>query len=313
VTVADITVAIATVDRPASLARCAAAMLQGRVLPRELIVVDQSADAATEDVVGNVAATAAVPVRYMRQLRRGLAASRNLALTYATSACVAFTDDDCVPEDDWVAQIAHAFEVDPQLAAVTGRILPLGPDRPGLFAVSSRPSTMRRTYRGRALPWAVGSGANTAVRREWLRRIGGFDETLGAAAPGRAAEDTDLLYRLLRAGAHVLYEPSAIVYHERQDRARRLATRSSYGFGLGAFCGKWARRGDAYAIWMLGQWLLERARPLAGSIARVRPQRLREELLMLGGAARGLAYGVSSLPGQRECLSDRLAGSSSSA
>ena len=309
---ADVTVAISTVDRPASLERCVAAVLGGRLLPAEIVIVDQSADIATEHAVRRAAASASVPIRYIRQARRGLAASRNLALTHATARVVAFTDDDCVPDEGWVAHIAAAFDAPSAPAAVTGRILPLGPDRPDRFAVSSRPSAVRRTYRGRTLPWAVGSGGNTAVQREWLVRIGGFDESLGAESAGQAAEDTDLLYRLLLARATVQYEPSATVFHQRQDRARRLASRSSYGFGMGAFCGKWARQADPYAMQMLACWTVERLRTLAASIVRLRSRGIREELMMLGGAARGFLHGLSFSPVHDKCLRTLAPGSSSS-
>jgi GT2 family glycosyltransferase len=309
----DVTVAIATIDRPASLARCLDAILGGHALPGEIVIVDQSASQDTAALVGSRAAASPVPLRFIRQPRRGLAASRNLALAHASGRVVAFTDDDCVPDPEWIARIAAAFDAPSPPHAVSGRILPLGPERPGFYAVSSRPSTIRRTYRGRTLPWAVGSGGNTAVSREWLIRIGGFDEGLGASSPGQAAEDTDLLYRLLLRGATVQYEPSAAVFHERQDRARRLASRPSYGFGMGAFCAKWARRGDVYSGWMLTCWSLERMRSLLGAAVRLRPQRIREELMMLTGAARGFAHGLAFAPVQRECLSDLSVGSSSSA
>src|SRR5262249_59428676 len=110
---------------------------------------------------------------------------------------------------------------------------------------SSRRGTERVEFRGRPLPWLVGTGANIAVRREWASRIGGYDERLGAGTRGGAGEDLDFLYRLLRSGAHVRYEPDALVYHERQSKARRRKTRTSYGRGVGACCALWLRERDA--------------------------------------------------------------------
>jgi len=298
---ASVTVAVSTLDRPTGLRRCVTAVLEGDVLPSEIVIVDQSPDEATAEIVRSTHWRDIVPVHYIRQGRRGLSASRNAAIARASQAVVAFTDDDCVPDAGWLAALARAFDAPAKPNAVTGRILPLGRERPGFHAVASRPSPVRGVYRGRALPWAVGSGGNTAVAREWLVRLGGFDEDLGAGSPGMAAEDTDLLYRLLRAGAIVQYEPAAVVLHERQDGARRLASRPSYGFGMGAFCTKWARRGDAYAIWMLGWWVFERTRALLASFLRLRSQRIREELMMLHGAVRGVAHGLLTARGVPEC------------
>lgn len=284
--------AIATMNRPEGLERCVAAVLAGDVLPGELVIVDQSADDATAERIGRADWSARVPVRYVRQGRRGLAASRNAAVAEASLPIIAFTDDDCVPATGWLAAVVAGFS-DGAADAVTGRVLPLGPERPGFYAVSTRASAVRMLYRGRSLPWSVGSGGNAAVRREWIDRAGGFDERLGAGSPGLSAEDMDVFYRLLRAGAAVRYEPDAVVYHERQSGERRLASRPSYGFGMGAFCALWARRRDAYAVWMLMRWCVDRTESLVRAGLRLRWRRVREELLMLHGAGRGVAYGLT--------------------
>ena len=289
---ADVTVAVATMDRPEGLARCVRAILEGTILPGELVIVDQSTDDRTADLVSRSNWNDVVPLHYVRQSARGLAASRNAAIARASRPIVAFTDDDCVPDSGWLRAIVTGFNSQENPDAVTGRVLPLGPERPGFYAVSSRASEIRAVYRGRTLPWAVGSGGNTAVTRDCLNRVGGFDERLGAGSPGLSAEDIDLFYRLLRSGATVKYEPEAVVFHERQDAPRRLASRPSYGFGMGAFCALWTRRHDAYALWILSRWCYDRSRALVASCLRRRWRRVYEESLMLRGALHGVAYGL---------------------
>jgi GT2 family glycosyltransferase len=339
VTTADLTVAVATLDRPQGLARCLEALAAGTVQPAEVIVVDQGREPAPVMESG-------LPVRYLRQERRGLAASRNLALAEASRPVLAVTDDDCVPDVGWVAALEQAFGLGggslrslppgrgrvgsggrlgggssegdklaasaqpppPSLPpfpttpsqgggthppdAVTGPVLPLGPEQPGLYAVSSRTSASPADFSGRALPWVVGTGGNFAARRDWLLRAGGFDERLGAGSPGGAGEDMDILYRLLRAGARIRYEPQAVVFHERQPRDRRLASRSSYGRGIGACCGLWLRERDLYALAVLAGWLRMRGGMAAGAVRRRQWGGVREELMVLGGTARGLVYGL---------------------
>lgn len=289
---AGATVAIATMDRPAALERCVSALLSGETLPTQIVIIDQSRTSATTDLVQEAGWDRSVPVTYVRQPCSGLAASRNTAMAHATEPIVAFTDDDCVADRLWLTSIMRAFADDDGTDVVTGRILPLGPETPGFHPVSLRTSAVRSVFRGRVIPWKAGSGGNVAVRTEWLRRIGGFDERLGVGSPGRSAEDIDMLYRLLRAGATLRYEPDAIILHERQDTARRLSSRPSYGFGMGAFCALWARRHDAYAFWMLAQWCAERGRALLASFVRRRWHRVHEELLMLRGVVSGFAYGL---------------------
>lgn len=296
--VADLTVAVATMDRPEALARCLEALLGGDALPAEVLVVDQGrADGAAPVVAGLCAL--GLPATLLRQERRGLAASRNLALERAGRPVVAVTDDDCVPAPGWVAALERAFAGPGAPDAAAGRVLPLGPDRPGLYAVSSRPRASRALFSGRTLPWEVGTGANFALRREWIERAGCYDERLGTGSPGGAGEDLDLIWRLLRSGARIRFEPEAVVYHERQPRERRLATRESYGRGVGACCGLWLRGGDLGAVGVLGAWLRLRTGLAARGLRHRRWEALREEALVLGGTARGLAYGLSRGRGAR--------------
>jgi GT2 family glycosyltransferase len=286
----EVSVAVATVGRPDELARCLDALLGADVLPREILVVDQGVDERTRMVVAD-RGRAATPVQHIRQERRGLAASRNLALRTARFPILAMTDDDCVPSSSWVAAVARVFSHADATHAVTGPVLPLG-SRPGAYAVSSRTSMEPAEYRGLQLPWVVGTGANISVRRELALEVGGYDERLGVGSGGGAGEDLDFIHRLLRAGATIRYEPTALVYHELQTKERRRGTRSSYGRGVGACCAFWLRSGDARALWIFARWIGMRGRRLGKATFERDSERAREELFVLGGTAGGFAYGL---------------------
>jgi len=297
----DITVAIATRGRPAGLRRCLAALAAGTAAPGEVLVVDQEPSAASREIV------AAFGARHIEQNGlRGLSVSRNGALAAASCAVLACTDDDCVPDPRWVAVLATTFERAPALAAVSGAILPLGPQPPDTFAVSLRTETATVDHTGRLIPWTIGSGGNFAARCTTLRDLGGWDERLGAGSRGRAAEDADLFHRILRTGGTVRYEPSAIVRHEWQSLERRLATRSSYGYGIGALAGIWLRRGDPLALRMLTTYARYHLRPLARAVAGGDADERRERWQALAGVPGGVAYGLGARTRQRAYDSPRM-------
>src|SRR5690242_7922485 len=100
VAASDISVIIVTMDRPVALRRCVEAILNGSVLPAEIVVVDQSGRDDIEKLLLNL--DASIPVIRISQPRRGLSAARNRGIHGSRSPIVAIRDDDCVPGADWV-------------------------------------------------------------------------------------------------------------------------------------------------------------------------------------------------------------------
>lgn len=288
---AQITVAISTLNRPESVATCLETILSGERLPAEIVVVDQSLDDRTRMVVENQKIHG-VELKYFHHAGRGLGAAQNVAIAHACCPIVAVTDDDCHPAPDWIARIEQALAPDSQLDVLTGRVLPLGPDLPGSYAVSSRTSTVRVDFERDAMPWDVGSGNNFAVKREWLNRIGGNDERLGPGSPGQGAVDMDLFYRLLRAGAHIRYEPDLVVYHARTSKAGRISRRLPYGYGMGACCRMWLQQKDPRALQVLRRWFRLRMSRLWEGLRKRHWMLVQEEFLVLAGTINGFTNGL---------------------
>jgi glycosyltransferase involved in cell wall biosynthesis len=169
----QVSVVVPTCGRPELLERCLAA-LERQTLPRERFEVIVVEDAA----------------------REGPATARNRGWRQARAPIVAFTDDDTEPDPDWLRYGLAAFEVGVQ--AVTGRVrMPVG----------EPPTDYERDAQG--LERAEFVTANCFVRKSTLERVGGFDERFRLAW----REDSDLHFRLLRAGARIVPEPRALVVH----------------------------------------------------------------------------------------------------
>lgn len=293
-----VSVVISTRDRVALLERCLRSLAAGRVLPAEAVVVDQSRGDESAATVKRLDEELPFRVVYVRHEGLGLGASQNLALRHARHPVVAVTDDDCVPDANWLAVIEETL-ADEAVAGVTGRVLPLPTSDGALVPVSSRVGESRIDFGSGAAPWNVGSGNNFAVRRSQLLRVGGNDERLGPGSPGRGGVDMDLFYRLLRAGARLRYEPRSIVLHQQVTSQQRLGRRIPYGFGMGACFGIWLREGDLHALRHLGSWVALRFRRFARGIRRGDVKLIREELLVLVGTAGGLVHGTRLRPARR--------------
>jgi GT2 family glycosyltransferase len=285
---AEISVAIATRDRPQALARCLDSLEACRILPAEIIVADQSAGKTPRPELSS-AGVSVPPIRWIDGGTGGLAGAQQEAFEAARMEIVAVLDDDCVADPGWIEAIERAFAHEPRLALVCGRVEPL----PGAgVAVASRTGLARRRFNGPSPPWELGGGNNFAMRREWFDRVGGCDPRLGPGTPGQGGLDMDLFYRVLRDGGPALYEPTAVVRHERATRAGRLGRRRPYGFGMGVACAIHLRRGDRYAIRLLASWLALRLRLVAAGLLRRRFAVLHEEALVLAGTSAGIVHGM---------------------
>ena len=279
---------VSTLDRPSSLRRCLESLAAGERQPDEVVVVDQGDPAPVRAVIAEMAA-GGLHIRHAVQDRRGLSTSQNSGVAAARSDVVAIIDDDCVAHPEWVATVASAFAAPSALVLLTGRILSLPEDGDRTIPVSNRTSEVREELRWPVVPWVVGSGGNFAMRRATYLAVGGNDERLGTGSPGRAGNDMDLFYRALRAGGVARYEPDLVVWHERATAAERRSRRGSYGFGVGACVGRWARDGDRWAWRVLASWVKLRAKELG---RRRSWAALDEEARVLGGTVQGLAYGL---------------------
>ena len=277
-----ISVVIVTLGRSSVFERCLAALEAGVRKPDELVVVDQSAEGLAH-LFGS-------ETRRVHATGLGISRARNLGAEAATGDTLAFTDDDCVPDESWLAELAAA---DGDIA--TGRILPLDDEREGLVAVSSRTSTDHRRFHGAAgnLPWDAGSGGNLLVARALFERLGGFDTQFGPGSRYRAAEDVEFLDRALRSGATIDYTPAAVVYHERKLRSQRLRRRVPYGFGMGAAV---AAAGGGRKRFLGARYLGMQLRAAGAGAKALSPVRIAEPLLSTAGFAAGIvAYRRSRL------------------
>lgn len=217
--VSAVSVVVATRDRPDQLRACLAAVAATLRPADELIVVDSASGTGETARVG-----AEAGARVLRLAEPGASRARNAGWRAARHPLIAFTDDDCRPQAGWL----DALAAHPDAGFVTGRVeAPAPVDRPVAVKTDTVPSALDPES---CEP--LGASNNLLVRREFLERVGGFDERLGPGTWPAAAEDLALFDRLLHAGGRGRYEPGALVMHE-QWRSRRDLVRLDWGYGKG--------------------------------------------------------------------------------
>jgi GT2 family glycosyltransferase len=140
---------------------------------------------------------------------------RNYGVKVARGEIIAFVDADCVPDRCWLENLIKYF---------SRNIMVVG--GPNIHTRSRQSKLVNAAYD--VLETFLGSGGsaqfqkierlsyvraiptcNFAIGKSLFSEIGGFNEEL------RYNEDSDLCYRLRKAGYKLLYSPDAKVYHAR--------------------------------------------------------------------------------------------------
>lgn len=170
----------------------------------EVIVVD---DGSIDDTAVYLQARAQQgQVHYIRQPTLGPATARNEGAKIARGDIFVFTDDDCLPDTQWLAGLATVYTGGPDIAAVGGRVenVNSGEWLHDFYLIQDErqlnPSLPRRFL----------DTANASFRCAEFRQIGGFQERFHFPA----AEDVELGYRFTAAGHKMHFAPQALVWHQ---------------------------------------------------------------------------------------------------
>ncbi len=251
----NVSVVICTRDRPDTLGQALESVAECDYPSFDVHIMDQSTDDRSQKVVAEIAARFAhkVTINYHHLDKAGLSRAYNLGIAASAGEIVACTDDDVVVPPDWVAQVARAFANDAQAGLLYGQVLIpnslVEAERNGLVVPSLPIPKFERLIKG-GTPYKVfGMGANYALRRSILDRVGPFDEALGGGGPLRSSQDFDFAYRVYRAGYAVLLVPEVKVDHYgSRTPSQWPGTMKAYGIGDGAFYSKHIRCGDLLAM-----------------------------------------------------------------
>jgi O-antigen biosynthesis protein len=271
----SLTVVVCTRDRPIRLERALRAIRGSLRAPDEILVIDNASQPGRAAEIAQ-----RLGARHAHEPVTGLNRARQRGVGLAAGEILAFTDDDAVPDPGWTEAVARAFGENPDVDALTGLVLPLeletesqlafeayGGFRRGLERRFVRASEPRRPI---ALDFGnigrLGTGANMAFRRAALLRAGPFDPALDVGTTVGGAGDLEMLFRMLKHGHGIVYEPSAAVWHEhRREPEELLRQIESWGRGFAGYAEATSQRFpeerlglDMLLAWLTATWHLRR-------------------------------------------------------
>jgi GT2 family glycosyltransferase len=211
---------VPTRGRAGYLARALASIYEeARERAVEVVVVDDGPDAETR------AAAEQHGARYLAHKRSlGLNAARNTALAATQADWLFFVDDDVEVRPGWLRALLDAAEgADPEVAVLAGAIhARIYNPRYRQCGREGAPITFLESDQG------VAWGANMAVRRAWVDRVGEFDATRELYGDEQEWQD-----RVRAGGGRIVWVPEAALDHVRSgsDATVRALARAAYHRG----------------------------------------------------------------------------------
>jgi len=207
----------------------------------KLVVVD---NCSTDDTAAIIRSHASrLPLTYVHEPRRGQNAARNAGLHHMEGDLLVCTDDDVVPESDWLCALRKSADTHPECAMFTGRIVPRWSTPPPewirrwvnmevCFAATD-PAQREGPVRANAV-WSP----NMALRRAIFDAGFTFDEHVGpdGSAAYAMGSETDFTTRAEDHGFRAWFCERAVVHHLvrdfQLDRDWILGRAVRYGRGM---------------------------------------------------------------------------------
>jgi glycosyltransferase involved in cell wall biosynthesis/FtsH-binding integral membrane protein len=213
-----VTVVVASYNGQRTLQNCLQSLTRLNYSNYEVVLVDDGSTDRTPEI-----ARLFPSVRHIRQANQGLAAARNTGIRAATGEIVAFTDDDCRADEDWLYYLVNDL-VRSDFAAIGGHNFLPPEDSSVAAAVVVSPGgpahVMLSDREAEHIP-----GCNMAFYKWALEEIGLFDPIFK-----KAGDDVDVCWRLLDSHRKIGFSPAGFVWHYRRSTMKAyLKQQAGYG------------------------------------------------------------------------------------
>jgi GT2 family glycosyltransferase len=158
-----------------------------------------------------------LPLKYVTESRLGKSKAINTALGHAEGDLLVMTDDDVLPDRNWLTEWRRVADNFPEHSVFGGAIIPHFDAVPPAWPL---PEWCYTVLYGATPDYAEGgiepvnvSGANMAIRKSVNDQGWKFGENFLVGKKGLMGEDSDMVRRLAAAGHKVCFTPRARVHH----------------------------------------------------------------------------------------------------
>jgi glucosyl-dolichyl phosphate glucuronosyltransferase len=235
----------------------------------EVVVVDNNSTDNTGAVCAGISQRyPSLNFRYLKEMQQGVGYTRTRGAREATGELIAYIDDDCLAEPDWLSKIVAFYNEHPEAMSTGGRIIPkyLAP-MAGWFGkyfwgLVGNYDLGQKIFRMQGVRYP--SGANMHFRKKAFEQYGYFDGALGRSGKSLVAGEEKAMYLKLIAGNEaVYYLPHVIVHHHVEANKFDVNYVRRHSAGIGAS----ERLMNKGSWWKLTKKFIEYAAKLGYAIA----------------------------------------------
>lgn len=242
-----LTVILATHNGADTLARTLTALARSAAPAGgwKLVVVDNASTDETASIIDSWCDQ--LPIAHLFEPRIGKTNALNTGIKAAIGDLVVFTDDDVLPDSDWLVKWREGADRHPDCQLFGGAILPQWDTPPPSWIL--RNANLKLLYALTDPGWAEGPirpslifGPNMAVRTVIFEQGEEFSTQLGPAGrSGLMGDETEFMTRLASQGYRTLFCPAPIVRHivQKDQLSLRWVLNRSYRFGASNFQMEW--------------------------------------------------------------------------
>ncbi len=184
----------------------------------EIIAVDNASTDQTANIIKSYQTK--LPIRYLYEPIAGKNNALNLALSVIRGQLIVFTDDDVVPDRNWLFSINTCAESHPDFAIFGGAIKPLWPRQPEEWILQHVPLGITYALTNENLPEGAIStssvwGPNMAIRRSVFDSGYRYNGNIGPDGSNNyvMGSESEFTKRLDQAGYKAWFCRNAIVQH----------------------------------------------------------------------------------------------------
>lgn len=207
----------------------------------KIIAIDNASSDKTKEILNSYISR--LPLTVISCLKRGKNNALNSALPYIEGELIIFTDDDILPDKNWLNELVDGAERNPEYSIFGGSIAPHWPFHPHSWILNHVPlgltygatsPDLSETEINPGLIW----GANMMVRVDIFQLGYKFNENVGPNSGNYImGSETEFNHRLNKMGYKFCFIPEAKVSHiiREEQLTRKWVLKRAFQFGKNMF------------------------------------------------------------------------------